>query len=100
MACASSYRYLLKADRRVCAVNGDFVALLDRLQVLERLNAYRRRTTTCPSAGRDVLTYFVLVVSVEEPEHYAKEPMSICSAPRRNRTYNLVIKSHLLCQLS
>jgi hypothetical protein len=22
------------------------------------------------------------------------------SAPRRNRTYNLVIKSHLLCQLS
>jgi hypothetical protein len=23
-----------------------------------------------------------------------------CHAPRRNRTYNLVIKSHLLCQLS
>jgi hypothetical protein len=23
-----------------------------------------------------------------------------CNAPRRNRTYNLVIKSHLLCQLS
>ncbi len=23
-----------------------------------------------------------------------------CDAPRRNRTYNLVIKSHLLCQLS
>ena len=24
----------------------------------------------------------------------------LCSAPCRNRTYNLVIKSHLLCQLS
>jgi hypothetical protein len=28
-----------------------------------------------------------------------KEPI-IFNAPRRNRTYNLVIKSHLLCQLS
>ena len=25
---------------------------------------------------------------------------AVPSAPRRNRTYNLVIKSHLLCQLS
>jgi hypothetical protein len=24
----------------------------------------------------------------------------VLNAPRRNRTYNLVIKSHLLCQLS
>jgi len=26
--------------------------------------------------------------------------VSLSNAPRRNRTYNLVIKSHLLCQLS
>ena len=27
-------------------------------------------------------------------------PATLRNAPRRNRTYNLVIKSHLLCQLS
>ena len=29
-----------------------------------------------------------------------EQPFLVIDAPRRNRTYNLVIKSHLLCQLS
>ena len=34
-------------------------------------------------------------------ERPSLQPVSVSSdAPRRNRTYNLVIKSHLLCQLS
>jgi hypothetical protein len=33
-------------------------------------------------------------------ENYKCRKSLSCHAPRRNRTYNLVIKSHLLCQLS
>ena len=34
------------------------------------------------------------------PAAYRRTSIDYQHAPRRNRTYNLVIKSHLLCQLS